>query len=370
MKILYIGHYKENSGWSKAAVDLISSIDSAGVDITCRNIKLTDKVCKLPNRIMELESKPLQGIDFCIQHVLPHHLVGTSKFKKNISYYVSESNTLKCNNWHSNLNLMDEIWVPNHTQLHNMQQDGFKHLKYIPHAFDLSKYSSQTKARIDFKNDNCTFKFYYIADLNERKNIESVIKCFHSTFDRYEPVSLVLKIKKYGINPNDLYKHVTDICESIKKTLRIYPKVTDYHQEIIIPDDMKENEIDILHQTCDCFVNTTHGEGWSIPSFDAMCYGKTPVCSNEGGPKEYIKNQDGGFLVNGISGVCEHTDPAFYNIFTGRESWFVPDEEQTKYAMRFYYENRDKIDRTRGLKDAQEFSYENVGKMIKDSLNV
>lgn len=370
MKILYIGHYKENSGWSKAAIDLILAMNSAGLDVVCRNIKLTGKNSTIPNKITELESKSLTNIDFCIQHVLPHHLVGTSKFKKNISYYVSESNTLKYNNWHSNLSLMDEIWVPNHTQLQNMKNDGFNNLKYIPHAFDLSKYSIDTGARLDLKKDNSTFKFYYIADLNERKNIESVIKCFHSEFESYEPVSLILKIKKYGINSNDLYKHVKDICDSIKKTLRIYPKITDYHQEIIIPDEMKENEIDILHQSCDCFVNTSHGEGWSIPSFDAMCYGKTPICSNEGGPKEYIKNKDDGCLINGTTGICEHSDPAFFNIFTGRESWFVPNEEEIKSAMRFYYENRDNINRTSGLKDAQTFSYENVGKMIKDTLNV
>jgi len=38
--------------------------------------------------------------------------------------------------------------------------------------------------------------------------------------------------------------------------------------------------------------------------------------------------------------------------------------------MRFYYENRDTIDRSRGLMDAEEFSYANVGNTIKGILNV
>lgn len=368
MKILYIGHYKEGTGWSKAATDLIQAIDSVGIDIVCRNIKLTPKQSDVPDKIKELENKTLQGIDVCIQHLLPHHIVGTSKFKT-IAYYVGESNTLIYNNWKSNLSLVDEIWVPNRTQLNNMQLDDFNNVKYIPHAFNLNKYKNITNSRINFKDKNHTFKFYYIADINDRKNIESVIKCFHSEFHPSEPVSLVLKVKKYGINPQDLHKHVQELCNSIKKTLRIYPKIEDYHKEIIISDEMSSEEMNILHQSCDCFVNVTHGEGWSIPSFDAMCFGKTPICSNEGGPKEYIVDEDTGKLINGISSICDHSDAAFPNIFTGRESWFTPDEEEVKSAMRFYYENKDNINRSKGLETAQCFSYESIGNMIKETLN-
>lgn len=369
MKLLYIGHYKESSGWSKAAIDLIHAIDSAGIDVVCRNVKLTPKPFSIPDKITELEKKSLDNIDFCIQHLLPHHIVGTSKFKKNIAYYVGESNTLKYNPWKTSLSLVDEIWVPNNTQLHNMKKDGFSNVKYVPHAFDLSRYKKDIKTRVNFGAKNSSFKFYYIADINERKNIESVIKSFHSEFHAYEPVSLVLKIKKFGINSTDLKNHVKSMCDSIKKTLRIYPKIEDYHEEIIISDEMTSEEIDILHKSCDCMVNTTHGEGWSIPSFDAMCFGNTPICSNEGGPKEYILDKNHGTLINGVQSVCEHSDSAFPNIFTGRELWFTPDEQEIKSAMRFYYDNRGNTDKTKGLECAEKFSYENVGNIIKEILN-
>lgn len=368
MKLLYIGHYKENSGWSKAATDLIQAIDSVGIEVVCRNIKLTPNSFEIPQRIKELEQGTLNNIDVCIQHLLPHHIIGSSKFKT-IAYYVTESNTLKYNNWKSNLQLVDEIWVPNNMQLNNMKNDGFNNLKYIPHAFDLNKYSKKIDSRINFGEKNNTFKFYYIADINDRKNIESVIKCFHSEFHRYEPVSLILKVKKFGINSQDLQKHVQNICNNIKQSLRIYPKIEDYHKEIIISDEMKSEEIDILHRSCDCFVNVTHGEGWSIPSFDAMCFGKTPICSKDGGPIEYIQDINAGTLINGVQAVCEHSDAAFPNIFTGRESWFVPDEQEIKSAMRFYYQNKDSINKNKGLEIAQKFSYECVGNMIKDTLN-
>ena len=68
--------------------------------------------------------------------------------------------------------------------------------------------------------------------------------------------------------------------------------------------------------------------------------------------------------------VCNHSDPAFPNIFTGRENWFTPDEKEIKKAMRYYYENRDIIDRTSGLKNAEKYSYANIGNIIKELLNV
>lgn len=370
MKILYVGHYKENSGWSKAAIDLIQAIDSAGIDVVCRNIKLTPSSYHIPNKIHELESKDLNNVDVCIQHLLPHHLVSTSKFKKNIAYYVGESTTLKYNTWKTILNCMDEIWVPNQTQLHHMRNDGFANLQYIPHAFDLSKYTKDNGIKINFGDKNETFKFYYIADLNERKNIESIIKCFHSEFHRHEPVSLILKVKKFGVHPEKLRENIQNVCNGIKKTLRIYPEIQDYHQEIIITEDMSSDEIDSLHTSCDCMINATHGEGWSIPSFEAMCFGKTPICSNEGGPKEYISNTNVGTLISGTYGVCDHSDSAFPNIFTGRESWFVPNESEIKSAMRFYYENKHNINRKAGLEAAQKFSYNNVGNKIKELLHV
>jgi hypothetical protein len=37
--------------------------------------------------------------------------------------------------------------------------------------------------------------------------------------------------------------------------------------------------------------------------------------------------------------------------------------------MRFYYENRNNIDRNCGINAANKFSYENVGALIKDTIN-
>jgi glycosyltransferase involved in cell wall biosynthesis len=371
MKTLFIGHYKEGSGWSQMAINSILAANTS-MDVVCRNIKLTDYQSKVHPTIMQLENRPLQDIDVCIQNVLPHHIIGTQKFRKNIAYFVGESNTVKYNHWLTYLKLVDEVWVPNHTLKNNFINDGLPEntIKVIPYAFDLDRYTKQN-AKFDFGNDNHKFKFYYIADLNDRKNIESVIRCFHSEFHPYEPVMLVLKVKKFGASSDSVQKYMNNMCGTIKKEMRLYPNISQYHKEIIITEDVSSDHIDALHNTCDCFIGPSHGEGWSIPAFDAMCFGKTPICSNEGGPKEFIdpNNLNTGYLIDGNYSVCNHSDPAFPEIFTGREEWFQPSESLIKKAMRYYYDNKDNIDRTAGLQNAQQFSYELIGKVMRDAIN-
>jgi glycosyltransferase involved in cell wall biosynthesis len=369
MKILYIGHYKEGSGWSKAAIDLILSMHSVGLDVTCRNIKLTNNNPAIDKTILELENKPLSNIDVCIQHVLPHHMVGTQKFKKNIAYFVAEANTMLYNPWFVYLQNMDEVWVPNTNLMNNLINDGLKKkIRVLHHAANTSKKLSQ-ESKFNFQTNN--FKFYYIGELNDRKNIDSIIRCFHSEFATFEPVSLILKIKKHGVSGGDLTKYCENLCTTIKKEMRMYKNVESYHKELIIADDIDDKYIDILHNSCDCFISPTHGEGWSIPAFDAMRYGKTPICSNEGGPREFIdsNNKNTGTLINGIYSICNHADPAFMDIFTGREEWFMPSEHEIKKAMRYYYENRYTIDRQDGERMAEKFSYQNIGNAIKGMLH-
>lgn len=369
MKILYIGHYKEGSGWSNAAIDYILALDSIGIDVVCRNIKLTANEFNIPERILELESKSLNNIDYCIQHVLPHHLVSTQKFKKNIAFFVTESNTIKHTSWYQHLAQIDEVWVPNQTNKEVLSRDGIKKINIIPHTFDINKYSEKLN-KLNLYSASNKFKFYYIGDLNDRKNIASIIKAYNSEFIGGENVCLVLKIKKHGVSPQVLYDSFVKFTDQIKGSLRIHKDKSFYPSEVIITADMNDAMINNLHYTCDCFISPSHGEGWSIPAFDAMVYGKTPICSNEGGPKEFIDNQNKntGTLIDGIYSVCTYADPAFLDTFTGREEWFIPSESAIKKAMRFYYENRNTIDRSHGKKHAEKFNYTHIAKLIKDTL--
>jgi glycosyltransferase involved in cell wall biosynthesis len=368
MKILYIGHYKENSGWSQAAMDYILALDSIGIDVVCRNVKLTNIDAVIPQRILELEQKNLQDVDYCIQHVLPHHLVSTSKFRKNVAYFVGETNTIKHLSWFEQLKNMDEVWVPSEYYKSILHMDGLNNVECIPHTFNLEKYKAKYPI-INFNEYNNAFKFYYIGELSDRKNIASILRCFYSEFTLEDNVIFVLKLRKHGIGQKELNDHIQAMCQSIKKELKIHKDINKYPKEIIITSNFTEEQVFALHNSCDCFVGISHGEAWSIPTFDAMCFGKTPICSNEGGPSQYIDSFSNGILINGVYNICNHSDPAFPELFTGREEWFCPSESMTKEAMRYALNEKSKIDRTAGLIKAEQFSYQNIANLIRTKLN-
>ena len=215
------------------------------------------------------------------------------------------------------------------------------------------------------------FKFYFIGDMNDRKNIQSVIRCFHSEFDTDDQVCLVIKINKFGTDPEQLKEHFVNMSNAIKQVMRKSNNINDYCPEVLITKSMSQNQIQQLHRTCDCLINISHGEAWSIPSFEAMAVGNTPICSDFGGPSDFIDSEDvgTGVAVGGTLRICNSSDSAFPQIFTGRESWFEPSEEEIKKWMRYYYENRDQDYSEIGTKRAEEYSYQKIGNQIKEYIN-
>tara|TARA_Y100001938_G_scaffold148102_1_gene230896 strand:- start:291 stop:1433 length:1143 start_codon:yes stop_codon:yes gene_type:complete len=378
MKVLYIAHYREFGGWSQAAIDQMLALDSVGVDVVCRNITLTSDRNDIPSKILEFENKDSSNCDVCIQHVLPHHLVGSQNFQKNIAFLESESLSIRILSWFPQLEMMDEVWVANQTLLKSLQRDGLdSKVRLVHHATDIKKYERKHKSIIipDIKD---TFKFYYAGDLNDRKNLECISTCFHSEFDKSEDVSLVLKVNKFGHSPEAIHQRLDSILTKVKTELRIYPDLSDYKKEAVITNKLPEQDMHRLHDSCDCFLLPSRGEAWSIPALDAVGFGSTPICSNFGGPAEFIDDGDvfTGFCVDGVYSCCKCSDSAFPDMFTAREFWFTPCEQQIMQAMRGYYESwksdpekHARKARDAGLKAVQSFSYENVGQKMLEILN-
>ena len=376
MKVLYIGHYKEFGGWAQAATDQILALDSVGVDVVCRNITLTADRQNIHPRLLALEQKDLTDIDYCIQHVLPHHLVGSKAFKKNIAFLEIESVSIKGLAWFDQLTQMDEIWVANQDIVDSLENDNIGvPVKLVHHATDINKYTKQYSPLEGLGND--AFKFYYAGDFNDRKNLQSIVTCFHSEFEKAEDACLIVKVKQFGKSKEELDKTYDDLASYVKGSIRMYRSLQEYKTDYVISDELSDADMCRLHNHCDCFLCPSHGEAWSIPSLDAMAFGNTPICSNFGGPKEFItEDENTGKLIDGCFSVCKSSDSAFPDMFTGREYWFQPCEKQIREQMRKYYESykenpitHKQKAKSAGLEKIKQFSYENIGNKMLENLN-
>ena len=371
MKVLWLGHYGETSGWGDAAIHSILALDSVGVEVVPVNIPLAGGNRELPPRIKQLEANDRDDADVCVQNILPHHMVATDKYRKNVAYIVTETSTLLHTPWITPLQSMTEIWVPNTTNEKNIQMDlPLKVVKTIPYAFNREEYESVYDS-IDMGVANSTYKFYYIGDLNDRKNLEATFRCFHATFAGNPNVSLVLKVGKFGASDEEIVQHTKSISDGVKAELRIFPDPSYYSPEVIIPHRLSRSELLSLHTTCDCYVSTSHGEGWSIPAFEALCMGNQVIAGNEGGPKDFLPEA---CLIDGTYGPCTHQNPAFPFLGTGREMWFNINERIVCIAMQNAYANRnDKCLADKRRMQAREamdaYSYYSIGKLIEQELS-
>ena len=167
--------------------------------------------------------------------------------------------------------------------------------------------------------------------------------------------------------------YVTEMCTAVKDNLKIYPTKDHYKSEFITTGFLDNEKLMRFHRSMDCFVMPSYGEAWCIPAFDAMGFGNTPICSDVGGPSEFMKN-GGGSLVptrkEPVFGMLE----TFSDIYTGHENWWGIDIRALQKEMRGVFEmwKNDKAAyseaKKQGRLSAEQYSYKNVGLLIKKEL--
>lgn len=370
MKVLYIGCYRDGTGWANAAINYILSLDSAEIEVVPRFIKLNSRSGEVPKRIDELERKSDKNCDIVIQHILPHQLDYRGEFEKNISLYVAETDNCKGSAWPDRINLMDEAWVPNSHLAKDFCINSHiaKPHFVIPHACDISKYQKQYN-KLEIPHLKNKFVFYYIGEITRRKNIGALMKAFHLEFEKNEDVALLVKGHIPGQSPDQAESHLREMSNKIKEGLKLYKQGSSYHQEVFICDYLTDEQVFDIHSTCDCFVSASFGEAWGIPIFDAMAMGKTPICSNNGGPADFLKS-GGGILTDCRVEPCFGVFDSFDDLYTGRENWYSVDINLMRKNMREIFEDSEKRKSiaSLGFNAAYDYSYMNVGKIMKNTI--
>lgn len=370
MKVLYLGCYKDGTGWGYAAQGYILALDAAGVDVVPRAIKLNEVEGEVPERILELEGGSDKDCDVVIQHILPHYMDYNGSFDKNIALYVTETSHFNNTSWPERINLMDEAWVPNNQMLDSASNSNVcVPMHVLPHACDTERYQKEYEP-LEIPGLEDKFSFYFIGEINRRKNINTIVKAFHLEFGREEDVELVLKAHLPGQSVAASEQHLSLMCNQIKDGLKLYPDGSLYHKEIFICQYLTDENIMRLHAACDCFVSATYGEAWGIPVFDAMAMGNTPICTDTGGPRDFMSG-DEGWLVYSKPEACFGMIDTFEEMYVGNEYWDSIDVEELRRTMRMAFElsdERRKEKRNAGIAKAYEYSHLAVGLEMKKVL--
>lgn len=372
MKVLFCGVYRDGTGWGQAAIDYILSLDAAGVDVVPRPIKLNAHQHEPPARILELEQRPSQGCNTVIQHILPH-LMDYNGRLHNIGLYATETSSFRDCAWAERINNLDEAWVINEQMAQSSQDSGVTvPIAVIPHATDVARFQRSYKPleALRTHHEQGSFIFYTVGEMVRRKNLAALVKAFHLEFRPHEPVELVIKTSISGKSAEEARGDVEKFCRGMKDGLKLYRTAEEYKAETILTERYTDEAISRLHNSCDCFVQPSYGEAWSIPAFDAMGFGKTPILTNWGGSRGYMTEETGWLVPYRLEPVFGVTE-SFADLYTGNEYWASVDIGALRFAMRQAFEDRDvrKKKSAAGIKRAFDFSHEKVGQLMKEVLD-
>ncbi len=373
MKILFIGVYREQSGWGEAAINYVRALVAAGLDVVVRPFVFDNRNKDIPPDILALEAKSAANCDVLIQNTLPHHFEYCGGMR-NIGLYYSETSSFIDTQWPTFINSLDEAWVPNQQAVDASIQSGVTvPIKQIPFAFDIEKYSRSyepLKVLAPYVADN-QFIFYYIGELGRRKNLEALIKAFHLEFDPSEPVQLVLKCgySHTSMNAQSARERVRLRCKQLREELKLHRDLDAYKAEIIITETLTNLGVCKLHQAGSCFVMPSYGEAWCIPAFEAMAMGRTPIVPKSTGFLDYMSDSEGWMVDVREEPACD-PECLFPDLYTGNENWYSVDINHLRKCMRHAFSANSirKEKAANGIDKSFDFTYARVGQIMRQAL--
>ena len=286
-----------------------------------------------------------------------HHLFYDGYDGPKIAYNVWES-TLQPQVFFDKLKEFDELWVPSKWQRDCTIAQGYdpNKIKVVPEGVDSNVFFPNPNVKHPLTSDG-RFKFFLAGRWDYRKSIKEIIETFLKTFDKNEPVDLIVSVDNPFSN---------DGLNSTEERLKHYNLEDSRIRVIHFPS--RVDYIDIL-KSCNCFVSCARSEGWNLPLIEAMACGVPSIYSNCSGQLEFAEGR--GVPVN-ILGERPASDSSYNHFNETVGNYYEPDFDNLSEKMRFVYEFYDDVKR-KSLDESYEirndFSWDNIAKIGFETLN-
>jgi autotransporter strand-loop-strand O-heptosyltransferase len=285
-----------------------------------------------------------------------HHLFYDEYVGPKIAYNVWES-TLQPEGYFNKLKEFDELWVPSKWQRDCTIKQGYdpKKIKVVPEGVDINVFFPEKKSH-ELTSDG-RFKFFLAGRWDYRKSIKEIIEVFLKTFDKDEPVDLIISVD----NPFS-----GDGMKTTEERLNHYGLEDERIKVLHFPS--RTEYIDIL-KSCNSFVSCARSEGWNLPLIEAMACGIPSIYSNCSGQLEFAEGK--GIPVNIIGE--KPVDASTYSHFNDSiGNYYEPDFEDLSKKMREVVTNYNEfkeiaLSQSEGIR--KKFSWERVAEIGMETIN-
>ena len=283
-----------------------------------------------------------------------HHLFYENYSGPKIAYNVWES-TLQPEDFFNKLKEFDELWVPSKWQRDVTIAQGYdpNKIKIVPEGVDIYTFYPE-KTTHELTSDG-RFKFFLAGRWDYRKSTKEIIETFLKTFDKDEPVDLIVSI-------DNMWGKDMDGFETTEERLAHYNLIDPRVKIIHFPS--REDYIKIL-KSCNVFVSCARSEGWNLPLIEAMACGIPSIYSNCSGQLEFAEGK--GIPVNIIEEKpADINSYARYKMSDLPGNYYEPDFDHLSQQMKFTYEFYDQV-KEKSLQESEklrnDFNWERIGEI-------
>jgi len=186
-----------------------------------------------------------------------HHIFYDEYIGPKIAYNVWES-TLQPQGYFNKLLEFDELWVPSKWQRDCTIAQGYPEdkIKVVPEGVDVHTFYPDETVTHPLTKDK--FTFFVAGRWDYRKSIKEIIETFVKTFNKNEPVELIISVDNPFSN---------DGLKTTEERLKHYGLEDDRIKILHFPP--REEYISLL-KSCNVFVSCARSEGWNLPLIEAM----------------------------------------------------------------------------------------------------
>jgi len=221
--------------------------------------------------------------------------------------------------------LSEEIWTPSKFSRNAFVSSGIdpRKVHIVPNGADPGLFSP-AGVSLELRTTK-RFKFLFVGGSIYRKGVDILLESYSRAFTPQDDVCLVIK----DLGVNTLYKGQT-----AQDLIREYQGQKGMPEILYLQEEYNEDQMARLYRACDVFVSSYRGEGFSLPTLEAMSSG-LPVIVTGGGATDDFMDEEVGWVINAERHAV---GKKVYGHMLDREAFLLePDKKHLEEVMRVAY---------------------------------
>lgn len=184
----------------------------------------------------------------------------------------------------ADLSLADEVWTPSRFSRRVLLDSGLHTVHVVPNGVDPDDFSPGGPAAPLATAKR--FRFLFLGGTIFRKGIDVLLDSYCRAFDAADDVCLVIKDAGGSIYEAQKSRHLVAERQATPRAPEI----------LYLDEQVGDAELAALYRACDVFVAPYRGEGFSLPTLEAMACG-LPVIVTGGGATDDFSDAETGWRI-------------------------------------------------------------------------